>query len=224
MSPVPVRTVGGRASRCSGSVEVDQLGNYRADPSAPIKARLLAAMGPSYLAETRSALGLSFDLRATATDDDRNPAVVGYFPYFYDARGAELAGVAAECLLDLAADDPGHAAGAERHALHAVAGRDKRFARSGVFDQVNLARSRFLLGEPVQAAADGAAAAMALAVQVSSSVRVRSRLSELLTASEPYRDAPPCATSASNCTARSPRHSSAIAPNRPPVIRMPLTL
>ncbi len=200
MSPVPVRTVGGRASRCSGSVEVDQLGNYRADPSAPIKAR-----------------------RATATDDDRNPAVVGYFPYFYDARGAELAGVAAECLLDLAADDPGHAAGAERHALHAVAGRDKRFARSGVFDQVNLARSRFLLGEPVQAAADGAAA-MALAVQVSSSVRVRSRLSELLTASEPYRDAPPCATSASNCTARSPRHSSAIAPNRPPVIRMPLTL
>jgi hypothetical protein len=113
-----------------------------------LKARMLAGMGTSHLAEACSAVNLGFDLHAKAADDDVDPAVAARSPLFFDPAGAELAGVAADCYLDLAVDDPRLAADAERHLLRALASRTEASARSRVFDQILLARCRFLQGEP----------------------------------------------------------------------------
>jgi hypothetical protein len=176
---------------------IDQLPDTRRSYNAVragawnLKAQMLASLGASSLPETRNALNLAFELHADAADDNTDPAVAALYPLFYEGD-AELTGIAAECHLDLATDpeaDRRHAAEAERYALATVANRDTRFTRSRVFDHVTLARTRFLLGEPTQAAAD-ATAALSLAAGVPSSARIRTRLRTLIPATTPYRHIP----------------------------------
>ncbi len=144
-----------------------------------LRARTLAGMGVGNLPEIRSAVALSFDLLGSIGNDDENELA-----YTSDA---ELAGVAACCFQDLAAEDRVHAGEAERHALYALEHRAPGFTRSQVFDQVLLARARFAQGEIDQAAADGMIA-LDTAASVADSERVTARLGELLTATEPYWD------------------------------------
>ena len=147
-----------------------------------LKARMLASMGPSYAPEVRNGINLAFELHAVAADEDEEPIVSEYFPYF---GGAELAGEAAEGFRDLARAERRFATNAEAHTLRALAVRGKDFARSRAFDQIGLAQDRFLLREPEQACVDGTAA-IAMATQVTFSTRVAGRLRELLADSAPY--------------------------------------
>jgi hypothetical protein len=149
-----------------------------------LKAHMLAPMGLGCLAEIRSAINLSFDLYGEARDDDPDPAVAEYWPYTSDA---ELAGVAASTYRDLAAAEPSLAVESEKYALDALMRRRDGFTRSKVFDQIALARARFLKAEPDQACRDGEIA-IDLAATVAASRRVTARLHDLLADSRPYQD------------------------------------
>jgi hypothetical protein len=149
-----------------------------------LKAQNLAAMGDTHASEMRSAVELSFELYAQIGDEDAAPAVSACFPYTTDA---ELAGSAAMCYRQLAANDLTLAAEAERHAVHAVTHRPDGFTRSRVFDQIELARVRFAADEPTQACDDGDQA-IDLAENVATSTRVNLRLHDLLSDAHRYRD------------------------------------
>jgi hypothetical protein len=151
-----------------------------------LKAHMLSPMGLGYLSEMRNAIDLSFDLYRDGQDDEPSPAVAEYWPY---ASDAELAGMAAISYQDLAASDPNLAGASERYAQHALAHRGDGFGRSRLFDQISLARARFLVGEPDQAGVDGEKA-IDMSADVVASRRVVSRLQQLMTDSEPYRDRP----------------------------------
>lgn len=152
------------------------------------KARMLAGMGASNLPEVRSAIGLSFDLYGDATDEDVLRTIAAS-PLDAIASEAELAGGAAGCYADLAGEDRRLAADAEKHALYALAHRGDGFARAKAFDQIDLVRARFRGAEPDQACVDGHKA-IEMAAEITASQRVVSRLSKLMTDSEPYRDRP----------------------------------
>jgi hypothetical protein len=149
-----------------------------------LKAHMLSPMGLGYLAEIRSAVGLSFDLYGEARDDEPDPAVAQYWPYTSDA---ELAYVAAGTFRELAVAEPSLATESEQYAQYALVHRANGFARSKVFDQIALARARFLRAEPDQACRDGVAA-IDLAASVAASKRVTTRLRDLLSDSQPYQD------------------------------------
>jgi hypothetical protein len=151
-----------------------------------LKAHMLSPMGLGYLAEARSAINLSFDLYDKARDDEPDPAVAEYWPYTSDA---ELAYVAAGTFRDLATAAPSLAAESERYAQYALAHRGNGFTRSKVFDQIALARARFLKAEPEQACRDGKTA-IDIAAAVAASKRVSTRLRDLLADSQPYQDQP----------------------------------
>jgi hypothetical protein len=151
-----------------------------------LKANMLSPMGLGYLAEIRGAVNLSFDLYGKARDDEPDPAVAEYWPYTSDA---ELAYVAAGTFRDLAVAEASLANESERYAHYALVHRGNGFARSKVFDQVALARARFLMAEPEQACRDGDAA-IGLAATVAASKRVTTRLRDLLADSQPYEDQP----------------------------------
>ena len=150
-----------------------------------LKARIFASMGASYGPEVRNGINLAFDLRAVAADEDTDPVVAEYWPYY--ASNAELPGEAAESYLDLARVQRRFGTDAETHTLRAVATREAGFARSRAFDQIGLAQARFLMGEPEQACLDGTTA-IELATQITASTRVVGRLRELLADSAPYDD------------------------------------
>lgn len=149
-----------------------------------LKAHMLASMGSASLSEARSAIDLSFELYAQIGDEDSGPDVTASFPYTSDA---ELASGAALCYRQLAEHDSVLAVEAERQALYALNHRAAGFTRSRVFDQIELARARFVANEPDQACADGEAA-MDLAKNVATSKRVALRLHGLLQESESYGD------------------------------------
>jgi hypothetical protein len=151
-----------------------------------LKASMQASMGRGYLTEVRNAVNLSFDLYASAHDDEPDDAVTDYWPY---TNESELAAVAAGSFAELASTDPELGRRSEEYANRAIALRPTGFTRSRVFDQIALARARFLVGEPEQASLDGAAA-IDLAAAVPASRRVVVRLRELLADSAPYRDMP----------------------------------
>jgi hypothetical protein len=149
-----------------------------------LKAHMLSPVGLGYLAEIRSAVNLSFDLYGEARDDEPDPAVAEYWPYTSDA---ELAYVAAGTFRDLALAKSSLAAESEQYAQYALVHRGSGFARSTVFDQIALARARFLKAEPDQACRDGETA-IDLAATVAASKRVTTRLRDLLADSHPYRN------------------------------------
>jgi hypothetical protein len=149
-----------------------------------MRAQLLGGMGAAQLSEARSAVALAFDLYGQRGEEDATPAVTTCFPYTTDA---ELASGAATCYRQLAEHDRTLAAEAERHALHALAHRPDGFARSRVFDQIELARARFLADEPEQACVDGHQAVQ-MASQVTASSRVTARLWELGAETRPYKE------------------------------------
>jgi hypothetical protein len=133
-----------------------------------LRAQMLAAMGTGYLPEVRSAVGLSFELYGQRGDEDQAAAVVACFPYISDA---ELASTAAAAYRTLAVEIPYLAEDAANQAIYALSQRSETFARSRVFDQIELARARLLSGELDQAAIEGHAA-LGAAKQVATSTRV----------------------------------------------------
>lgn len=139
------------------------------------RAARLSNMGTAHLSEVRSAVGLAVDLYGQQHDEDASPAVVRCFPYTTDA---EIASNAATGYLALAQHAPSFAADAERQALYALANRPPGFQRSRVFDQVTLARARFLGGEREQASHDSEEAVQ-MAAHITASRRVSERLREL---------------------------------------------
>ena len=111
-------------------------------------------------------------------------------PYLHErfnAGNTDAARLAASAFRYLARDQRSFAYNAERHVLDALAIRAGGFTRSRVFDQIGLARARFMMGEPEQACEDGSAA-LDMATEVAASRRVTQRLSELITDSQPYED------------------------------------
>ncbi|GII23338.1 hypothetical protein [Planosporangium mesophilum] len=151
-----------------------------------LKANMLSPMGLGYLAEIRAAVSLSFDLYDKARDDEPDPAVAEYWPYTSDS---ELAYVAAGTFRDLDVAVGSLANDSERYAQYALAHRGDGFVRSKVFDQIALARVRFLMAEPDEACRNGEAA-IDLAAAVAASKRVTTRLREMLADSQPYVDRP----------------------------------
>jgi hypothetical protein len=151
-----------------------------------LKAHMLAPMGLGYLPEVRNAVNLSFDLLGVADDDEPDPCVAEYWPYTGEA---ELASVAAASYGDLAQADPCLSKESEQYARRALDERRDGFTRAKVFDQISLARARFLAPEPDQASRDGSTA-IDLAASVGASKRVINQLRGLLTDSAPYRDEP----------------------------------
>jgi hypothetical protein len=149
-----------------------------------IKAHMLSPMGIGHLSEMRNAVNLSFDLHHDGQAGEYSSAVAEYWPYTSEA---ELASVAAISYADLAVDEPRLAVASERYAEQALAHRAAGFDRSRVFDQISLARARFLACEPDQASADGTMA-IEMSADVAASRRVATRLRELMIDSEPYRD------------------------------------
>jgi hypothetical protein len=151
-----------------------------------LHANMLSAMGVDYLAEVRNSINLSFDLYGESHDDEVSPAVAEYWTYTGEA---ELAGVAAGSYRDLARGDSRLASESAHYALRALAHRGDGFARSKLFDQIELARARFLAGEPEQASRDGKTA-IDMSTAVDASRRVGKRLRELLADSSAYQRRP----------------------------------
>lgn len=141
-------------------------------------------MGLAHLPEVRNATTLADDLLGQQGDEDNAPAVAACFP---DATAAELASAAGESYLNLARQDSRHATAAESQAMQAVTLRPAGFERPRVLDQIRLAQARFVGGQPEQASQDGFHA-IEMAEHVTASTRVSSRLRELVTDSEPYRE------------------------------------
>ena len=102
---------------------------------------------------------------------------------------AELAGNASSSYLALAREEPRFAATALEYKLRALSLRADGYARSRAFDQIGLARARFLMNEVDQACDDGETA-LDLARKVTTSARMRDRLREVLVDSEAHQNIP----------------------------------
>ena len=151
-----------------------------------LRAHMMAPMGVSYLPEIRNAISLAVDLYGESQHDETDPTVSRFWKY---ASEAELAGVAAISYRDLADEKPELADESEHLTLRAIERRSPGFGRSQTFDQILLARTRFLRSEPEQACVDGVKA-IDMAAKVAASKRVTSRLRDLMADSEPYQSRP----------------------------------
>jgi hypothetical protein len=150
------------------------------------KAQSLCYLGQACLPEVRSAVGLSSDLSIQATDDERL-ATVSVAHRLVDMSEPELSAKASDAYLVLAREDRRLASEADAHARHALHIADG-YGRNRVLAQIRLARVRFVSGEPDQACADGEQALEMAGGTISS--MVTTRLRELLSDAEPYRDWP----------------------------------
>lgn len=151
------------------------------------RAFALAHVGPSTLAEVRSAVGLAADLHDSASIDER--AVVGGAVHrSLDLSRAELAATTASAYLVLAQEDRRLASEAVAHTEYALAHSPRGQGRNRTLSQIRLARARFVAGEPDQACADGDEA-LAQAGSTTSWM-VTSRLRELYLDTEPFREQP----------------------------------
>ena len=147
-----------------------------------LRGRMLAGMGVSHHREADSALKLAFDLGADADETEVVPAGA------YTGE-AELAANAGGSFLALAREDPRFATVAADHSTRALTLRGDGFARSNAFNQIELARARFLMGEVDQGCDDGETA-LELAGRVTASVRMRDRLAELWVDSTAHQEVP----------------------------------
>ena len=147
----------------------------------------LSRLGRSHQAEARSTLSKSFDLYAQADADDRAAA-----PTMWHRAGimdeARLSSNAGGAYLVMAREDKLLTVEAEKHILLNLTNLSQGQGRNKAFGWIELARIRFLAGEPEQASHDGNRAIEA-AANTSSSM-IRRRLHELLAESEPYADVP----------------------------------
>ncbi len=134
-----------------------------------------------------SALSLSFDLYARASDEDRATAGTLWHRKL-DVSEAELSMSAAVAYLVLAQDDPHLAVEAEKHTVGQLESVPDGQGRSKMFGQIRLARIRFFAGEAEQACDDGDPALDM--TEHMASATIRSRLRELLAGSEAYADVP----------------------------------
>ncbi len=101
---------------------------------------------------------------------------------------ARLSSNAGGAYLMMARENKLLAAEAERHILLNLANLSQGQGRNKAFGWIELARIRFLAGEPEQASEDGARAIEAAASTSSSMIRIRLR--ELLAESEPHAEVP----------------------------------
>jgi transcriptional regulator with XRE-family HTH domain len=147
----------------------------------------LSRLGRSHLAEARSALSMSFDLYSQADADDRAAA-----PTMWHRAGimdeARLSSNAGSAYLVMAGEDKRLTAEAEKFILLNLANLGQGQGRNKAFGQIELARIRFLAGEPEQASDDGNRAIEA--AERTSSAMIRTRLRVLLTDSEAYAGVP----------------------------------
>jgi hypothetical protein len=150
------------------------------------KAQSLCHLGRTCLPEVRSAVGLSFDLEAQATDEERQ-MVAGLAHRSIDMSEAELAAKASYAYLVLAGEDRRLAAEADEHGRHALHIADG-YGRNKVLAQIRLARVRFVSGEPDEACDDGERALEMAGATTSNMVTMRLR--EMLRDAEPYRQRP----------------------------------
>lgn len=147
----------------------------------------LCRLGGSSLTEARSVLSLSFDLYAQASDEDRATSPTMWHRSL-NMTEARLASNAAGAYLVMAREDKGLAAEAEKYTLHDLANAGEGQGRNKAFGQIRLARIRFIVGEPEQAAADGDQALDR--AEHTASAMIKIRLRELLADSDPYADVP----------------------------------
>jgi hypothetical protein len=147
----------------------------------------LCYLGPSTLPEVQSALSLSLDLYAHATDEDRATAAAAWHRAI-DMSEAELSAMASATYLVLARDNPALAAEVEKCVLQHLSNVGDGQGRNRAFSTIRLARARFLAGEPEQASNDGDQALDA--TEHITSAMIRTRLRELLVESDPYADVP----------------------------------
>jgi DNA-binding XRE family transcriptional regulator len=147
----------------------------------------LCHLGRSHHAEARGALSRSFDLYGQADADDRAAA-----PTMWHRAGimqeARLSSNAGGAYLVLAREDKRLAIEAEKHVRFNLATMGKNQGRNRAFSLIELARIRFLAGEPEQGGEDGV-----LAIEAGervSSAMIRTRLRVLLADSEPYAAVP----------------------------------
>jgi hypothetical protein len=147
----------------------------------------LCFLGTSCLPEVQSALGMSLDLYAQASDEDRRTAPTMWHRAV-DMSEAELSAMASATYLVLARNDPRLAAEAEQRTLYHLANVGGGQGRNKVFSQIRLASARFIAGEPEQASDDGEQAITV--AEDTASAMVKARLRELLADSEPYAELP----------------------------------
>lgn len=147
----------------------------------------LCHLGPSCLPDVQSALSLSFDLYAQASDEDKATAAAVWYRSL-DVSEAELHVSAAVAYVVMARDDPRLTAKAEKHTFGHLANVPNDQGRSKTFGQIRLAKIRFLTGEAEQACNDGDQALNA--AELVRSATIRTRLRELLTDSEAYAGLP----------------------------------
>jgi len=147
----------------------------------------LCFLGPSCVPEVQSALSLSQDLYAQATNEDRATAVSTWHRAI-DMSEAELSAMASATYLVLARDNPALAAEVEKRVLHHLSNVGEGQGRNKVFSYIRLARVRFIAGEPEQASDDGDRAMDA--AEHTASAMIKRRLRELLADSDPYTDVP----------------------------------
>jgi transcriptional regulator with XRE-family HTH domain len=151
---------------------------------------VLSGMGSAHSAEVDRNVNLSFDLHRKAQDDEPSPWLAAYFPYSCaPGADAELASEAAASYHALAQEDARLAGRAQQHARQALERRSDGFTRSRVFDQVMLARAEFRAGELDQACRDGQEA-IRLAAAVGDSMRVRTRLAQLVDDADQHQREP----------------------------------
>lgn len=151
------------------------------------KAQSLCHLGRTSVPEVRSAVGLSSDLHAQATDEERT-AIANLPHRSIDMSEPELAAKASEAYLVLAREDPRLFAEADELGRHSLAGIALGFGRNKVLAQVRLARLRFVAGEPDQAC-DDCEHALTMVGNTKSSM-VTTRLRDLLGDTEPYQKLP----------------------------------
>jgi hypothetical protein len=101
----------------------------------------LCHIGPSRLPEAQSALSVSFDLHAQASEEDMVTAGALWHRAL-DTSEAELSRSAAVAYLVLAQDDPRLAAEAERHTVDQLANVPEGQGRSKIFGLIRLTRLR----------------------------------------------------------------------------------
>jgi hypothetical protein len=147
----------------------------------------LSRLGSACLPEVRSALNLSFDLYAQASDEDRAIASTMWHRAV-DTSEARLSRIAAAAYLFMAREGQPVADEAEKHTVHHMAKVGERQGLDKIFGRIRLARIRFIAGEPEQGSDDGNQALDA--AENTTSTKVRKRLRELLADSQPYAQLP----------------------------------
>lgn len=148
----------------------------------------LCRLGRSHHAEARAALSRSFDLYEQADAEDRAAAPTMWHRAGVVDMEARLSSNAGAAYFVMAREDKLLTVQAEKYILLNLAKLGEGQGRNKAFGWIELARIRFLAGEPEQASQDGDRAIEAAAS--TSSTMIRLRLRELLTESEPYAKVP----------------------------------